>query len=224
MNRSFPGKERSNTTERMANRIYRRFVAQCDLGLDFHTSTQNRTTIYHARADLDNPEVRRLARAYATNVVLYGSGDEGRSGRRRPRTGSPDRHGRDGARTPVPAGAHREGVGGSSVLAEYELTPGEAVHWPGGSSRPPPTAQSGGSAPTPADSSRWSGAPTRSSTRARRSAPSRTTSKRRSTRSRPLRRADRRVAGEPGRRPRAPALSRGQTRRGDAPGDRTRDR
>jgi len=77
MNRSFPGKERSNTTERMANRIYRRFVAQCDLGLDFHTSTQNRTTIYHARADLDNPEVRRLARAYATNVVLYGSGDEG---------------------------------------------------------------------------------------------------------------------------------------------------
>jgi len=61
----------------MANRIYRRFVAQCDLGLDFHTSTQNRTTIYHARADLDNPEVRRLARAYATNVVLYGSGDEG---------------------------------------------------------------------------------------------------------------------------------------------------
>jgi len=99
MNRSFPGKERSNTTERMANRIYRRFVAQCDLGLDFHTSTQNRTTIYHARADLDNPEVRRLARAYATNVVLYGSGDEGRSGRRRPRTGSRPSRSRWGAHT-----------------------------------------------------------------------------------------------------------------------------
>jgi len=82
-------------------------------------------------ADLDNPEVRRLARAYATNVVLYGSatrvapvdGDRGRD---------PDRHGRDGARTPVPAGAHREALEGvESVLAEYELTPGEAVHWPG---------------------------------------------------------------------------------------------
>jgi len=107
-----PGKERSNTTERMANRIYRRFVAQCDLGLDFHTSTQNRTTIYHARADLDNPEVRRLARAYATNVVLYGSGDDGVAPVDGDRGRDPDRHGRDGARTPVPAGAHREGVGG----------------------------------------------------------------------------------------------------------------
>jgi len=130
MNRSFPGKERSNTTERMANRIYRRFVAQCDLGLDFHTSTQNRTTIYHARPTSTTPKSGdsrgRTRRTWcctdpATRVAPV-DGDRGRD---------PDRHGRDGARTPVPAGAHREGVGGSSVLAEYELTPGEAVHWPG---------------------------------------------------------------------------------------------
>jgi len=226
MNRSFPGKERSNTTERMANRIYRRFVAQCDLGLDFHTSTQNRTTIY------PRPGRPRQPRSPATRA---GVRDERGAVRIRRRGSLRSTATADGIPTvTVEMGrAHRfqpvliekalEGV--ESVLAEYELTPGEAVHWPG-------WFQS-----TAADSTkRWLRADTGGlvemewgpyplATRARRSAPSRTTSKRRSTRSRPLRRADRRVAGEPGRRPRAPALSRGgQTRRGDAPGDRTRDR
>ncbi|MFB6136710.1 MAG: succinylglutamate desuccinylase/aspartoacylase family protein [Halobacteriaceae archaeon] len=77
INRSFPGKERSNTAERIANQVYRRFVSQCDLGLDFHTSTRNRTTMYHARADVEDPEVARLADAFGTNVVLSGEGEEG---------------------------------------------------------------------------------------------------------------------------------------------------
>ncbi|NHN42170.1 succinylglutamate desuccinylase/aspartoacylase family protein [Halorubellus sp. JP-L1] len=76
LNRSFPGKERSNTAERMAYRIYDQFLGQCDLGLDFHTSTRNRTTMYHARADVGNPDVERLANAFGANVVLSGEGDE----------------------------------------------------------------------------------------------------------------------------------------------------
>jgi predicted deacylase len=76
LNRSFPGKERSNTAERMAHRVYRGFVSQCDIGLDFHTSTRNRTTMYHARADIGDPAVERLATAFGANVVLSGEGDE----------------------------------------------------------------------------------------------------------------------------------------------------
>jgi len=76
LNRSFPGKERANTAERMAYEVYHRFVSQCDLGLDFHTSTRNRTTMYHARADIENPAVERLAEAFGTNVILSGEGDE----------------------------------------------------------------------------------------------------------------------------------------------------
>jgi len=106
MNRSFPGKERSNTTERMANRIYRRFVAQCDLGLDFHVDPESDD-------DLPRPGRPRQPRSPATRAgvrdergavrirrrgVAPVDGDRGRD---------PDRHGRDGARTPVPAGAHR---------------------------------------------------------------------------------------------------------------------
>jgi predicted deacylase len=75
LNRSFPGRERSNTAERMAHQVYERFVSQCDLGLDFHTSTRNRTTMYHVRADVDNPDVLRLAEAFGTNVILSGEGD-----------------------------------------------------------------------------------------------------------------------------------------------------
>lgn len=77
LNRSFPGKAKSNTAERMANQIYRRFIKPCDYGIDFHTSTRNRTTIYHVRADLENPAVEKLARAFGANVVLYGGGDGG---------------------------------------------------------------------------------------------------------------------------------------------------
>jgi predicted deacylase len=77
LNRSFPGKERSNTAERMAHVVYTQFVSQCDLGLDFHTSTRNRTTMYHARADIGNPETERLAGAFGTNVIPSSEGDSG---------------------------------------------------------------------------------------------------------------------------------------------------
>jgi len=75
LNRSFPGKEGANTAERMANQVYRRFLSQCDLGIDFHTSTRNRTTMYHTRADMSNPAVERLAEAFGANVILDGDGE-----------------------------------------------------------------------------------------------------------------------------------------------------
>ena len=128
LNRSFPGKERSNTAERMAYQVYRRFISQCDLGLDFHTSTRNRTTMYHARADMANPEVERLAQAFGSNVILAGAGET--SSLRGAATA-------DGIPTiTIEMGkAHRfqrplidkalEGV--ESVLAEYGVLPGADV-------------------------------------------------------------------------------------------------
>jgi hypothetical protein len=132
MNRSFPGNPRSNTTERMANQIYRRFISHCDLGIDFHTSTRNRTTIYHARADLTDPAVDRLARAFATNVVLYGEGDEGALRSVATADGTPTitvEMGRAHRFQPVLIEKALEGV--DSVLAEYSLLPDRPVHWPG---------------------------------------------------------------------------------------------
>ena len=75
MNRSFPGSAGKNTAERMANVLYQRFLGKCDIGLDFHTSTRNRTTMYHARADMGNPDVKRLATAFGANVILDGNAE-----------------------------------------------------------------------------------------------------------------------------------------------------
>lgn len=77
LNRSFPGNERANTAERMTNRIYSTFISHCDFGLDFHTSTRNRTTMFHLRADTEDPDTKELASAFGANVILAGEGDEG---------------------------------------------------------------------------------------------------------------------------------------------------
>jgi predicted deacylase len=132
LNRSFPGRERSNTAERMAHAIYTTFVRACDVCLDFHTSTRNRTTMYHTRADLSNPTVGRLARAFGANVILAGEADEGSLRTVATAASVPTvtvEMGR--AHRVQPALIRRALDGVDSVLAEFGLRPGEPVLWPG---------------------------------------------------------------------------------------------
>ncbi|WP_251341841.1 succinylglutamate desuccinylase/aspartoacylase family protein [Haloplanus halophilus] len=131
LNRSFPGKERSNTAERMAHRVYQRFVSQCDLGLDFHTSTRNRTTMYHARADVDDPAVERLAEAFGTNVILSGEGDEGSLRGVASRNGVPTLTVEMGKAHRFQPGLIEKALDGvESVLAEYGVYPDGTVTEP----------------------------------------------------------------------------------------------
>ena len=74
LNRSFPGSETGKTSSRIAHAVYNEFVEPCDFGIDFHSSTPDRTNLIHARGDMDDPTVSRLARAFGTNVVLDGEG------------------------------------------------------------------------------------------------------------------------------------------------------
>jgi hypothetical protein len=132
LNRSFPGRSGSNTAERMANEIYRRFVRPCDFGIDFHTSTRNRTTMYHVRADTKRPEVDRLARAFGANLILSGEAEAGSLRTVATNDGIPTitvEMGRAHRFQPALVDRALEGV--ESVLAEYELLPGEPVAWPG---------------------------------------------------------------------------------------------
>jgi predicted deacylase len=132
MNRSFPGRSQSNTAERMANQIYERFVRPCDFGIDFHTSTRNRTTMYHVRADMNRPEVARLARAFAPNLILSGEADGGSLRTVATNDGIPTitvEMGR--AHRFQPALIDRALGGVESVLAEYGLLEDAPVEWPG---------------------------------------------------------------------------------------------
>lgn len=131
MNRSFPGKEGSNTAERMAHRVYQRFLRQCDLGLDFHTSTRNRTTMYHARADVENPAVQRLGEAFGTNVILSGEGDENSLRAVASRDGIPTITIEMGKAHRFQPGLVEKALGGvESVLAEYDVYPPGTVTEP----------------------------------------------------------------------------------------------
>ena len=132
LNRSFPGSPHGTTASRLAHTIYTEFVTACDLGLDFHTSTRNRTTMYHVRADMRDSDVERIARAFGTNIVLDGTGARGTLRSVASADGIPT--------VAVEMGrAHRfqtthlehalHCVG--SVAAEYELVPEAPVAWPG---------------------------------------------------------------------------------------------
>jgi len=132
LNRSFPGKADSTSAKRMADEIFRNFVAPCDLGLDFHTSTRGRTNMLHVRGDMADDDVPRLARAYGSNVIIDSEGSSGTLRHEATETGVP-------TITIEMGEAHRfqrrliddalDGV--ASVLAEYGVYPSEPVNWPG---------------------------------------------------------------------------------------------
>jgi len=132
LNRSFPGSPESTAAKRMADRIFRNFLEPCDFGLDFHTSTRGRTNTLHARADMDDDDVSRLAHAFASNVIIDSRGSAGTLRREASDVGTPT--------VTVEMGeAHRfQGEyidralsGVESVLAEYGLLPQSSVDWPG---------------------------------------------------------------------------------------------
>ena len=132
LNRSFPGDESSTSAKRIAARIFRNFIDPCDFGLDFHTSTRGRTNMTHVRADMDTPEVARLANAFASNVIISGEGSEGTLRGEASDSGTP-------TITIEMGEAHRfqrdlidEALSGVlSVFAEFGVLPVESVHWPG---------------------------------------------------------------------------------------------
>jgi hypothetical protein len=132
LNRSFPGASGSTNAKRIAARVFENFIQPCDVGIDFHTSTRGRTNMLHVRANMDDDDVARVARAFASNVIISGDGPEGSLRREASDAGVP-------TITVEMGEAHRfqrdlidralEGV--TSVLAEYGLSPNDAVHWPG---------------------------------------------------------------------------------------------
>ncbi|WP_411968131.1 succinylglutamate desuccinylase/aspartoacylase family protein [Haloferax sp. YSSS75] len=89
LNRSFPGSENGNEGKRIAKVIYDRFISKCDIGVDFHTSTRNKVTIFHTRADMSDPAVAEVANAFLSSVVLDGAGAEGMMRRVASENGTP---------------------------------------------------------------------------------------------------------------------------------------
>lgn len=132
LNRSFPGNEDSTGAKRIAHSIFNNFIAPCDAGIDFHTSTRGRTNMLHVRGDTSVDGVDRLAKTFASNVIISSEGPDGTLRREATEQGIP-------TITVEMGEAHRfqrplidralDGV--RSVIAEYGLKPDGTVRWPG---------------------------------------------------------------------------------------------
>lgn len=77
LNRSFPGSKNGSLASRMARIIFDEIVSRCDYGIDLHTAAVRRTNYPNVRGDLTNPEVRWLAEAFGSEIILNKKGPKG---------------------------------------------------------------------------------------------------------------------------------------------------
>jgi predicted deacylase len=71
LNRSFPGSSKGSLAAQLADLFMTQVVERCEYGIDFHTGSDGRTNLPQIRCDLDEPELRELATAFAAPVVLH---------------------------------------------------------------------------------------------------------------------------------------------------------
>jgi len=70
LNRSFPGSNTGSLAARLAHLFMNEIVSNSTHGIDLHTGAQHRFNLPQIRADLNDPENLRLARAFDVPVLL----------------------------------------------------------------------------------------------------------------------------------------------------------
>jgi len=77
LNRSFPGSSRGSLAGRIAQLFLSEIVERCTVGIDLHTGSDHRTNLPQIRANLDDPETRRLAQAFAPPAMVHSATRDG---------------------------------------------------------------------------------------------------------------------------------------------------
>jgi predicted deacylase len=70
LNRSFPGTEKGSLAGRLANLFMQEIVAQSTHGIDLHTGAIHRNNLPQVRANMDDAETEKLARAFEVPVII----------------------------------------------------------------------------------------------------------------------------------------------------------
>lgn len=89
LNRCFPGSRTGSLAGRMAKTLFDEIVQRSDYGIDLHTAAVRRTNYPNVRADMNQPETRRIAEAYGCEAILNGKGPAGAFRREACRAGCP---------------------------------------------------------------------------------------------------------------------------------------
>ncbi|MCJ7815316.1 MAG: succinylglutamate desuccinylase/aspartoacylase family protein, partial [Xanthomonadales bacterium] len=70
LNRSFPGSPKGSIAARLANIFLKEIVLKSEIGIDLHTGAIDRANLPQIRANLDDPRVPELAKAFGAPVVV----------------------------------------------------------------------------------------------------------------------------------------------------------
>jgi predicted deacylase len=73
LNRVFPGSKKGSLAARLAQLFMREVVSNCTHGIDLHTGALHRSNLPQVRADLTDPETRRLAQVFGVPVLIQAS-------------------------------------------------------------------------------------------------------------------------------------------------------
>ena len=76
LNRSFPGSANGSLARRIAHMLMTQVVSRCSLGIDLHTGSDGRTNLPQIRANLKDPETKRLAQAFTAPIMLHAKAPE----------------------------------------------------------------------------------------------------------------------------------------------------
>ncbi len=70
LNRCFPGSDRGSLASLVADIFFREVVLRSAYGIDFHTAALHRTNLPQVRLGPDEPELLKMAQAFAPPVIL----------------------------------------------------------------------------------------------------------------------------------------------------------
>ncbi len=70
LNRSFPGSASGSLSAQLANVFINEIVVKCSHAIDLHTGAIHRSNLPQVRADLSDPNVNKLAKAFGMPVVV----------------------------------------------------------------------------------------------------------------------------------------------------------
>ena len=131
LNRSFPGNPDGSLASRMACTIFNELVARCDYGIDLHTASVRRTNYPTVRGDLSREQVRRLAQAFGSEIIINAKGPKNSLRREACRVGCPTIIMEGGEVWKVEPGIVATAVRGiKNVLGELGMIDNQAEHPP----------------------------------------------------------------------------------------------
>ena len=77
LNRFFPGHPGGSSASRIASALFENVVERCDLLVDFHTGSFQRTNLPQVRGDVHSPRILELAKGFSIGEIVHSTGRAG---------------------------------------------------------------------------------------------------------------------------------------------------